>query len=111
MKSSERRSVGRQSLVQLLTLLKRDDEITILAGDDYREHLVPALQAKGFVVNVPMEGRRIGEQKSWLINPHAACRPLYSLLDDLSGKVGGSRKLGKACGRDKWPERGIYFFS
>jgi len=34
----------------------------------------------------------------------------YHLLDALSRKVGGPRRLSDCSGRDGWPERGVYFF-
>lgn len=47
-------------------LISSEDKIFFLAGQDYRKYLIPLLQHDGFAVNVPMEGLRIGEQKSWL---------------------------------------------
>ena len=52
----------------LQPLLSTEDNITFLAGQDYRNYLIPLLQHDGFTVNIPMEGLRIGEQKSWLIS-------------------------------------------
>jgi len=37
-------------------------------------------------------------------------RRFYGALDILAARLGGSRKLVDCTGRDKWPERGIYFF-
>jgi len=34
----------------------------------------------------------------------------YHLLDTLSEKLGGPRRLRDCSGRDGWPERGVYFF-
>ena len=43
------------------------DTIYILAGQRYREFLVPKLRDYGDVnIRVPMEGLRIGEQLRWL---------------------------------------------
>lgn len=47
-------------------LISSEDKIFFLAGQDYRNYLIPLLQHDGFAVNIPMEGLRIGEQKSWL---------------------------------------------
>jgi len=111
MGAAERKVWADRVLTQLLAHLAPDTEVTVLAGDYYREYLVPALKAKGFAVRVPMQGRKPGEQKSWLVNPHAQhVERFYDLLDDLSSKLGGPRNLGECSGRDKWPERGIYFF-
>ena len=39
-----------------------------LAGQRYRESLVDHLRKRNIVVQIPMEGLRIGEQLSWLGN-------------------------------------------
>ena len=49
--------------------LKRGDRVEILAGVQYREHLVPELKRQGIKVTVPMKGLGIGEQLHWL-NQH-----------------------------------------
>jgi hypothetical protein len=38
----------------------------VLAGWDYREFLVPALNVLGVTVEVPMEGLAQGRQSQWL---------------------------------------------
>lgn len=38
----------------------------ILAGNRYREFLVPALEKRGIAVEVPMKGMSIGKQLQWL---------------------------------------------
>lgn len=45
-----------------------DDVATVelLAGEQYRQFLQPALEARGIAVLVPMAGLRIGEQMAWL---------------------------------------------
>lgn len=106
-----RRAWAERVVPDLLARLKQGDEVTVLAGEDYREFVVPALEAKGFAVRIPMQGRGIGEQKRWLINPHAQhVERFYDLLEDLSRKLGGPRQLGKCRGVDRWPKRGVYFF-
>jgi hypothetical protein len=40
--------------------------IVVLAGQRYREFLMPYLHRRAGTVDVPMEGMRIGEQLSWL---------------------------------------------
>ena len=50
----------------LQTHVARDDDIIILAGKKYREHLVPRLEDSGCVIHVPMEGLGIGKQLQWL---------------------------------------------
>jgi len=41
-------------------------ELIILAGTKYREYLVPALEAAGYEVIVPMAHLGIGQQMQWL---------------------------------------------
>ncbi len=41
-------------------------KFVLLAGVDYREHLVPHLESWGAEVDVPMEGLTFGQQKAWL---------------------------------------------
>lgn len=40
--------------------------VVFLAGQRYREFLADHLKSRGIVVEVPMEGLRIGQQLSWL---------------------------------------------
>lgn len=47
---------------QLLTALPADATVLMLAGQRYREHLVPLLGANGFLVSVPLAGMPLGEQ-------------------------------------------------
>lgn len=42
-------------------------QVVLLAGVDYREHLVPLLESWADQVEAPMEGLSFGEQKAWLI--------------------------------------------
>lgn len=44
----------------------RAGRIVVLAGQRYREFLLPTLHARAASVEVPMEGLRIGEQLAWL---------------------------------------------
>ncbi len=50
----------------LKPLISTEDNLSFLAGQDYRNFLVPLLQHDGFTVNIPVEELQIGEQKSWL---------------------------------------------
>jgi len=43
-----------------------NSRLSFLAGQRYREFLVPQLQGQGVEVEIPMEGLRIGEQLRWL---------------------------------------------
>jgi hypothetical protein len=64
---AERRAWADQVFQDLCAVaVKPGDRIVILAGKDYREHLVEPLQAFGCRVEIPMEGLRFGNQKSWL---------------------------------------------
>ena len=47
---------------ELLPKLKRGDEVTFLAGDSYREHLIPQLADAGFACKTPLEGLGLGQQ-------------------------------------------------
>src|SRR2546423_620655 len=42
------------------------DSIVILAGLDYRKHLVPSLQRLGYSVSTPLSRMSIGQQLQWL---------------------------------------------
>jgi len=62
----ERRTWADKVQRQLTPLLAGKRRIVVLAGLRYREFLVPALVRRGYAVEVPMEGLRIGEQLAWL---------------------------------------------
>jgi hypothetical protein len=51
---------------QLLASIPANAEVIILAGQRYREHLVPFLLARGNMVSIPMEGLSIGRQLRFL---------------------------------------------
>jgi hypothetical protein len=51
---------------QLLEVFPENAEVVILAGMRYREHLVPFLRERGFMVSVPMQGLSIGRQLRFL---------------------------------------------
>jgi hypothetical protein len=51
---------------QILASVPHDDEIVVLAGEDYRKYLEPILRQHFAAVQVPMAGLRIGEQLRWL---------------------------------------------
>jgi len=63
-----RRSWSKEVLADLIPQLNNGDHIVFLAGMKYREFLVAPLQSRGFQVEIPMEGLRIGEQLRWLMN-------------------------------------------
>lgn len=51
---------------QLLKVLLPGTKVIVLAGERYREGIVPFLKSEGFSVEVPMEGLKLGPQISWL---------------------------------------------
>ena len=51
---------------RLLELIPSGASIVVLAGERYRENLVPFLKQHGFVVDVPMAGLKLGYQLRWL---------------------------------------------
>lgn len=51
---------------QLLPLLQPNEQVIVLAGERYREYLLPFLRGSGFSVTVPMEGLKFGPQLRWL---------------------------------------------
>lgn len=120
MPADERRRWAERVLGQLLPRLTPGSRIAFLAGRRYRDHLASPLRERGFEVEVPMEGMRIGKQLQWLgrgsatpthENPYRlrAVQRLYSILDDLRERI-GYRTLGDSHGRMEWPARGLYFF-
>ncbi len=66
MPAHERRAWASRVWREFQPLLQAGDEIIILAGARYRRDLVPYLERSGFLVQVPLEGKRIGEQLQWL---------------------------------------------
>ena len=63
---AERREWSKKVVQELLIRCPTERLIVLLAGEKYREFLLPALSEVGFSVRVPMEGLRIGEQLHWL---------------------------------------------
>jgi hypothetical protein len=54
----------------------KPDTVDIYAGERYRRYLVPILQAMGFTVNVPLEGKEIGQQLQFYTEASRAALPL-----------------------------------
>ena len=65
MSVSERRAWADLVLGQLLPLVRKGSQVIFLAGNHYREHLIPALEVEGVEVSIPMRGLGIGKQLSW----------------------------------------------
>ena len=96
--------------------LHRGDQVVLLAGERYREFLVPKIIQHGCEVEVPMEGLGIGRQLQWLTQHDANSKRdhdldrLYVALRTLEFGVHGKRELAKCTGQQEWPRSGLYFF-
>ena len=62
---AERRAWAASVLVALRPLMHDGDAVVILAGERYRQFLVPELRAQGIRVHVPLEGLGLGQQLRW----------------------------------------------
>ena len=69
MRAAQRRAWAKRVLQALRHEVHAGDDIIILAGQRYREHLIDPLESRGCNVEIPMRGLRIGEQLRWL-NEH-----------------------------------------
>ena len=96
--------------------LMPDDHVTILAGERYRESLVPRLTQYGCHVNVPMRGLGIGRQLQWLSRQleqpqrERDIERLYHALRRLESGLGGKRLISECTAQQGWPTSGVYFF-
>ncbi len=96
--------------------LKPNDQVTILAGDKYREKLIPLLIEYGCKIHIPMKGLGIGSQLKWLSrelsqpNRQNDIERLYRILRRLEIGLGGKRLMAECTGKQKWPTSGVYFF-
>lgn len=75
MTAQERRVWASQVLLRLANELPVSAEVVILAGVQYREHLIPELLRWEVSVSVPMEGLGIGKQMQWLDRRELLARP------------------------------------
>lgn len=66
MRKSERAAWAVRAGEQLIGLLPPGCEVVFLAGEKYREGLLPFLDARGFAVRAPMAGLPLGRQLQWL---------------------------------------------
>jgi hypothetical protein len=71
-----RRDWAKKVMHQMDDGLPQCEEIVIFAGARYREYLMTYLATRASRVLTPMEGLRIGEQKSWLASNASAAQPL-----------------------------------
>ena len=118
MKMAARKEWAKRVWGALEPRLRRGDKVTFLAGERYREYLLPLVEKRGCVVEVPMRGLGIGQQLKYL-EEHLMGKTnsqlddieiFYSLLQRLEDRLGGKRLLFDCDGRMGWPSRGIYFF-
>ena len=63
---AEREQWASRVWTDLQSKLNQGDRVILLAGERYREDLVPQLVQYGCTVEVPMKGLRIGRQLQWL---------------------------------------------
>jgi len=68
MSVADRQLWAEKVVLQMEDFLPEADEIIVLAGVRYREHLMPYLRKRYDAVKVPMEGLTSGRQLSWLDN-------------------------------------------
>lgn len=68
MKIADRRLWGNKTARQLLDMVPDVTNAVFLAGEKYREFLVPGLVEHGVNISVPMQGLFIGQQLNWLKN-------------------------------------------
>ena len=66
MPKRDRRAWAERVQRQLLELLPAGAVVVVLAGERYREGVVPFLESHGFTVEVPMFGLKFGPQLRWL---------------------------------------------
>jgi hypothetical protein len=66
MGAGERKAWAERVIGQMATVLPDADEIILLAGQRYRDGLMPYLQARFPKVSIPMEGLTSGRQLNWL---------------------------------------------
>jgi diadenosine tetraphosphate (Ap4A) HIT family hydrolase len=114
---------------QLASVVPPEAEVVVLAGQQYREGIVPFLEARGHDVSIPLEGLSFGRQLSRLkeLASSPAAQPerrpvgvssgveadldrLYRLLERLESMPKQGRLLRDYKGGDGWPVRGVYFF-
>lgn len=116
MPTSQRIAWADSVIRELRVVIKAGDQVTFLAGQRYRDRLIPFLREEGIEVKVPLEGLGIGRQLSALERAVTGrpTRPMvdevYRLLGRLKAGLGGARILRECSGKMVWPKRGIYLF-
>jgi hypothetical protein len=71
---AERRVWAERVLAVLRELACDGDDVVVLAGDRYRQFLIPGLKSRGVRVHVPMQGLGLGEQLRWLTQARKRAR-------------------------------------
>lgn len=66
MGAAERQKWADYVLGKLGAIVPLKAEIVILAGERYREHLVPYFESRGHSVSIPLLGMPFGRQLQWL---------------------------------------------
>jgi hypothetical protein len=64
--AAKRRARAQRVWMKVRSRIRPGDKVVLLAGAHYRGPLMPFLQQSGCVVEVPMRGLGIGQQKAWL---------------------------------------------
>jgi len=101
--------------IDLMKIVEPNSTFIFLAGERYREFLIPQLEKAGYKTEVPMKGLSIGMQLSWLNSQIYKCETLknldrfYKLIGILTDGLGGFRVFNKCTGKLNWPSRGVYF--
>src|SRR2546421_547529 len=66
MPKEQRKKWAIQVARELRSKTSPKDHVVILAGEAYRQYLVPELEQMGYSVQTPVEGLSIGRQLQWL---------------------------------------------
>lgn len=102
--------------LNLGNILSPNDKVLILAGDKYREYLVPKIRERGCLVEIPLEGLGIGRQLKWLVDnlPDSVkdkdIERFYNLIQKLDNGLKGKKTLANFKIFSDFPKSGIYLF-
>jgi hypothetical protein len=113
---SERRTWANKLWAQLGPRLCPGDRVVVLAGERYREFLLPMITQHGCIVESPMQGLGIGRKLQWLTaklsrpSREQHLEALYRSLRDLDAGLGSKRLISECTGKHGWPRSGVYFF-
>jgi hypothetical protein len=113
----QRQEWSARVLERLRPLFARGDEVLILAGEKYREFLIPAIVDWGVTISVPLEGLSIGNQLKWLGNaisdPESLTANLgvHSILAALKQHGFFAPVFSEFVPPPEFPERGVYVFT